>query len=68
VGQLRDGDELSIAHVRYRFESGHPFSRFSKPLPPAPSDSPHPSDPTWPWVKRAEWDLDSPDEDWSADL
>lgn len=58
VGRLKDGDELSIAHLRYRFQSGPPPSRFSNPLPPMPpTDYPHPSDPTWPWVRRAEWDL-----------
>jgi predicted component of type VI protein secretion system len=64
VGRLEDGDELSIAHIRYRFKSGPLLMRFSKPRPPMlPPDSPHPSDPTWPWVRRAEWDLGPLDED-----
>src|SRR5579885_3362004 len=58
VGRLKDGDELAIANLRFRLESGPLLSRFSGALPPRPStDSPHPSDPTWPWVRRAEWDL-----------
>jgi predicted component of type VI protein secretion system len=64
VGQLRDGDELSIAHIRYRFQSRPSSIRYPKPLPPAPpTDSLRPSDPTWPWVRRAEWDLGPLDED-----
>ncbi len=64
AGRLRNGDELSIAHLRYRFESGPFLSRFSKPPPSTPpTDYPHPSDPNWPWVKRAEWDLGPLDED-----
>jgi FHA domain len=60
AGRLKDGDELAIAHLRYRLESGPFLSRFSNDLPTA---YPHPSDPTWPWVKRAEWDLGPLDED-----
>jgi pSer/pThr/pTyr-binding forkhead associated (FHA) protein len=64
VGRLKEGDELAIAHLRYRFESGPLLSRLSNELPGKPStDYPHPSDPTWPWVRRAEWDLGTPGED-----
>jgi len=69
VGRLRDGDELSIAHIRYRFASGPLLLRFSKHLAsPPPTNFPHPFDPTWPWVKRAEWDLGPLDEDGLPEL
>jgi predicted component of type VI protein secretion system len=61
VGRLKDGDELAIANLRYRMESGPLLSRFSRPEPP--TAYPHPSDPTWPWVRRAEWDLGPLDDD-----
>jgi predicted component of type VI protein secretion system len=61
VGRLRDGDELAIANLHYRLESGPLLSRFSLGPPPAPpTDYPNPSDPTWPWVRRAGWDLLGP--------
>ena len=64
IGRLKDGDELSIAHLRYRFESGPLLSRFSNQWDDPPStDYPHPSDPTWPWVRRAGLDFDPLDED-----
>jgi hypothetical protein len=64
VGRLKDGDELSIAHIRYRFQSGPLLSRFSRrPSLPPPTDYPNPSDPTWPWVRRAEWELGPLDDD-----
>jgi predicted component of type VI protein secretion system len=62
VGRLKDGDELSIANLRYRMQSGPLLSRFSQAAEP-PTVYPHPSDPTWPWVRRAEWDLGPLDED-----
>jgi predicted component of type VI protein secretion system len=67
VGRLKDGDELTIANLRYRFECGPLLSRFSIKSPESPpgppTNYPHPSDPTWPWVRRAEWDLGPLDED-----
>ena len=55
VGRLQNGDELSIANLRYRTEIGPLVARFRSASPP--TVYPHPSDPTWPWVRRAEWDL-----------
>ena len=55
LGRLKDGDELSIAHLRYRMEEGPLLSRFAHARPP--SALPHPSDPDSPWVRRAELDL-----------
>jgi pSer/pThr/pTyr-binding forkhead associated (FHA) protein len=64
AGRLKDGDELTIAHLRFRLESGPLLSRFSNDWPPKPPTVyPHPSDPTWPWVRRAEWDLGPLDEE-----
>ena len=64
VGRLKDGDELTIANLRYRLESGPLLSRFSSEGPPRPpTDYPHPSDPNWPWVRRAFWDLGPLDDD-----
>jgi len=64
VGRLKDGDELAIANLRFRFESGPFLSRFAIDGPPQPPGvSPHPSDPTWIWVKRAGLDLGPLDED-----
>lgn len=63
VGRLEDGDELSIAHIRYRFASGPLLRRFSRPAPPGWAGGRHPSDPTWPWVRRAGLDLGPLDED-----
>jgi predicted component of type VI protein secretion system len=65
VGRMRDGDELTIANLRYRFENGFVFaSRFSgdRSDPPA-TDYPRPSDPLWPWVRRAGLDFGPPDKD-----
>lgn len=66
TGRMKDGDELTIANLRFRFENGCLFaSRFSggrSPSNPPPTDYPHPSDPHWPWVRRAEWDLEPPDD------
>jgi pSer/pThr/pTyr-binding forkhead associated (FHA) protein len=61
VGRLRNGDELAIANLRYRFEAGPLLARFSMESlhspPPPPTNYPHPSDPTWPWVRRAGLDF-----------
>ncbi len=54
-GRLKHGDELAIANLRYRTEVGPLMARFARAEPP--TLYPHPSDPTWPWVRRAEWDL-----------
>ena len=67
VGRLKNGDELAIANLRYRFECGPLLSRFSMESPESPTRPPtvypHPSDPTWPWVRRAGLDLGPLDED-----
>ena len=66
VGRLKDGDELSIANLRYRLESGPLLSRFSSSSAACRrSDYPHPAEPTWPWVRRADSDLGPLDDDWS---
>jgi predicted component of type VI protein secretion system len=58
VGRLNPGDELSIAHLRYRFDDGKFSSRFSiDSSPEPPSAYPHPSDPTWIWVRRSAFDI-----------
>jgi pSer/pThr/pTyr-binding forkhead associated (FHA) protein len=64
VGRLKDGDELAIANLRFRFQGGPLLARFSTGcVPKPPIISPHPSDPTWPWVRRAGLDLGPLDED-----
>ncbi len=60
-GRLDDGDELSIANLRYRMQVGPLLAR-RFPIHP-PSDSAHPSDPDWRWVRRADLDLGPLDDD-----
>ena len=61
IGRLKHGDELAIANLRYRMESGPLLSRMSFALPPI--GLPDPAEPTWPWVRRAELDLGPLDDD-----
>ena len=41
----------------------HPFDALMEITARPPIAYPHPSDPTWPWVRRAGWDLGPPGED-----
>ena len=55
TGRLHPGDELSIAHLRYRFEDASDHDRFRTP-PPIPSFIP-PAEPVnpWVWVRPSVW-------------
>ena len=58
-GRLRLGDELSIAHLRYRWQDGpdREKDRFATPPPIPPYKSP--SEPANPWlrVRPSAWGL-----------
>jgi hypothetical protein len=55
TGRLHPGDELSIAHLRYRFEDPHNRDRFRTPMPPSPfTPPPGPANP-WLWVRPSAW-------------
>ncbi len=63
-GRLKNGDELMIANLRFRLESGPLLSRFSSEQPERPpTDYQNPSDPTWLWVRRAGLDFGPLDDD-----
>jgi pSer/pThr/pTyr-binding forkhead associated (FHA) protein len=56
AGRLRLGDELSIAHIRYRLEGEEDSGRISDP---AIREQGHSPDPGWPsnWVHSPKWDF-----------
>jgi pSer/pThr/pTyr-binding forkhead associated (FHA) protein len=57
TGRLHPGDELSIAHLRYRFEDprDRDRDRFRTP-PPIPSFTPGPGPANpWLWVRPSAW-------------
>ncbi len=57
TGRLHPGDELSIAHLRYRFEDGRDRDRdrFRPPAPIPPfTPPPEPANP-WLWVRPSAW-------------
>jgi pSer/pThr/pTyr-binding forkhead associated (FHA) protein len=60
-GRLQPGDELSIAHIRYRLEDGRDRdrNRFNTPPPVPPYSPPPPRDPVNPWlsVRPSAWGL-----------
>jgi hypothetical protein len=55
IGRLCAGDELAIAHVRYRLEDGpdHPLSM--TPLPNPIDTPPWGSTSTWIWIRPTKW-------------
>src|SRR5262245_14629390 len=55
MGRLKAGDELSIAHIRYRFEEGRGDVPSIIP-PPAPDDiPPWSSTRAWTWTRPSAW-------------
>jgi predicted component of type VI protein secretion system len=60
-GRLRSGDELSIAHFRYRWEDGREGERdhdcFNTPPPVAPYSPPREPVNPWLWVRPSAWGL-----------
>jgi pSer/pThr/pTyr-binding forkhead associated (FHA) protein len=58
-GRVRSGEELSIAHLRYRFESGWERDRDRHITPPPIPPYPPPRDPAnpWLWVRPSAWGL-----------
>jgi predicted component of type VI protein secretion system len=58
-GWLRPGDELSIAHLRYRLEDGWEpdRDRFHTPTPIPPYTPPREPANPWHWVQPSAWGL-----------
>ncbi len=60
TGRLRPGDELAIAHYRYRWAEGpdRDRDRFVTPAPPMPPFTPpRESANPWLWVRPSAWGL-----------
>jgi len=58
-GRLRSGEELSIAHLRYRFEAGweRDRDRHITPPPMPPFTPPREAANPWLWVRPSAWGL-----------
>jgi pSer/pThr/pTyr-binding forkhead associated (FHA) protein len=56
TGRLRPGDELSIAHIRYRLEGEHDSEQASDPTDRAQDSTPDSSRPSH-WIHYPKWDF-----------
>jgi pSer/pThr/pTyr-binding forkhead associated (FHA) protein len=54
TGSLKPGDELSIAHIRYRFEGEEDFGQASDPAIPMQDSTPGSSRPSN-WIRSPKW-------------